>query len=560
MQRIKEFIREYKSLRGISYADSIINSSSKVSETNCIYGLWFRFERGELLELNNRFDRAIFEYYEIIRLAEKRKQLDLVCQSHISLARCFEAIGRKSDCLRHLTIAKEIIDAAGFESIMARYSYRYASYHRLYDSKDTARVYAQKAVDLGEKYKFRRAITDGHLILGILSKNIDTATYHFRLVAELFAQHGDFHGAASQIQNVANRLFSANKKKEALITLDSAQHYAFKIEKNTKPFHEILSGIYHKKSIIFDQLGQLDSAFHYLKLSRDAYLFSEYSLSQDSITQRAMDFAIQKEKEKNVYLEKSTMLLRWGFIATIATLILFLVLFAINRKRRLKIEKQNNIIQEQNTALEHLFQKQSTLLSEVHHRVKNNLQLVISLLTLHGKNYQDKPLNDLMDEVSAKVKSIALIHEQLYSTGEFEKIHVQEYLEKLMQNFEALQAEKNSFEYEVKVDDLFFNLETVMPIGIIASELISNALKYARIKNQDLFLSMAVHKTENGYIFSYHDNGPGIKAEIENSDKNTIGMSLIKSMVRQLQADSKSFNQKGYHFTMVFQEKKVSKI
>lgn len=544
----------------MEFADSILKIAPDREASNCKLLLWFRFERGELLELTKRFDLALEEYYDIIRKAEQNQWWDIVAHCHISIGRCHETINRKVDCLRHLTIALKIIKAHHLDTIYAHYCYRYASYHRIYDNVDSAKVYATKAIFLGSEFGVERAVVDGHLIMGIITENIDTASNHFRMAARLFADQGDFHGAASQIQNIASKLIKASRLNEAMNTLDTALVYIMKGEQNTKSYFEMVSSILDKKSSIFYSYGNLDSAYYYLLQSKNNYQKSHFSIDQDSITQQAMNFAIEKEKEKNIYLEKNAMILQWGFVISISGLLLFLTLFAINRKRRQKIEKQSMIIQDQKEALEVSFLRQSTLLSEVHHRVKNNLQLVISLLTLQGKNHKDEELNMLLDEVSGKVKSIALIHEQLYSTGEFETINVQEYLEKLMENFEALQGEKLSFSYEVNSKDLFFNLETVMPIGIISSELISNALKYARMKDKILNLYIGIEKTENGYLLQYYDNGPGMPDESNQQTSPKIGISLIKSMVRQLQAESKTFNKEGYHFTMVFQEKKVSKI
>lgn len=157
-----------------------------------------------------------------------------------------------------------------------------------------------------------------------------------------------------------------------------------------------------------------------------------------------------------------------------------------NRSKTKQISIQNTIIHENNIALLESLNKQNVLLSEVHHRVKNNLQLVISLLTLHGHNTDNRSVKNYLDDLSRKVYSIALIHEQLYRSGDFEKIDTKEYINELTSNFKILQDNRGQVEFQTELDHISLNLETVLPLGIICSELISNSLNMHNQKTETL--------------------------------------------------------------------------
>jgi two-component sensor histidine kinase len=246
-------------------------------------------------------------------------------------------------------------------------------------------------------------------------------------------------------------------------------------------------------------------------------------------------------------------------ILAIVLISILAFVYYLNSKNK-KIENQRQLIEIQNEKLAGSIQKQSILLAEVHHRVKNNLQLVISLLTLHFNKVKDKQEYQYLEEISNKVRSIALIHEHLYSTGEFEKINLKSYLKDLVEHYLALHTQENQFDYNlISEQEIKLNLETVMPIGIICTELISNSLKYARRPGQKLILDFKLQSLEPKYILKFQDNGGGNKVS-NDTKKSGMGTMLIESMVRQLQAQSSPLLSGTSEFNLVFQEKNVSSV
>ena len=190
----------------------------------------------------------------------------------------------------------------------------------------------------------------------------------------------------------------------------------------------IMARYYNQRSEVFKRQGLVDSAYQNIRKSIAYERRAQWIVDQEEVSKNAIEFTIEKEQQKAEQLRRVTRMQRTGNIL-MSLLALLSILFGIvffNKRR--KIAAQNLVISRRNTELKEAVHKQSLLLSEVHHRVKNNLQLIISLLTLEDeKSVGDKELSRLA-ELSKKVRSIALIHEQLYGEGNFERIDISDYI------------------------------------------------------------------------------------------------------------------------------------
>ncbi len=554
------YIQKLEANKAISYSDSILMIVEDKNLHNCEKTLWILFDRSEAMELNNLYEEALDIDYKIVRLAEINKWWALLAQTHISIARCFEKIGRSGDCLQQLDVAKQIIVTHELDTVYARYCLRYSSYHRIYGDQDSAKIYALQSIRLGKKFNVDRSVFDGHLLMGILSKDIDSSIFHFQRAVDIYLERGDYNGAASQSLNIANRLSKKNRYNEAWKEIKQSEFYLSKMEEKTANYFRLLSLLNEQKRLIYEHRGILDSAYHHLKLAFEYAKKSGWVVNQENITENAIDFAIEKEKEKFNYERQISLVLKVGLAGMGFLMLILSWAFFSNRKKQKQIELQNQLIISKNESLNQGIHKQAILLSEIHHRVKNNLQVVISLLTLEAAKSNNQNVDVLLDEIAGKVKSIALIHDQLYSSGDFEKINLKNYITDLLTYFQDLQVENIRFEYELDFENTFLNIETVFPIGIICTELINNSLKYAVTKKHNLKICIDLKLFNNKYILKFKDNGPGYKEKIETRSQQKMGFSIIQNMIRQLHAEYTQYNDQGAVFTILFEEKQVSVI
>jgi two-component sensor histidine kinase/tetratricopeptide (TPR) repeat protein len=557
--QMRHFIHTYQAIRALDYSDSVWQLINKRGQSPCENSFWIKFERAEALELERRFEEALTVYFELIITAQKKKWWNLFANAHISLARTYEMVGDLPECHRNLMEAKALIHDHSLDTINARFCARYSSYFRLNNQLDSARHYAFCALKYGEKFNISRALTDGYMLLGMMTADLDSSVFYFRKAVAAFVTNKEFHGAASQNLNIASRLIREDRLTEALKELSYTEYLLERMSDKSKGYFEIKARIHNSYSSVYEKRSQLDSSLFHLKLHVENLKAAEYFIDHNKVNSSTINFIIEKEQEKVKNIKTISLLLQTGLILASISIIVFVFLLRNNNKKKKEISKKNLVIQKQYEQLEASLNKQSLLLAEVHHRVKNNLQLVISMLTLKIKDVEYPEMKQHLEDVSSKVRGIALIHEQLYSSAEFENINIGVYIEKLVSQFQQLNDVKKDFNVKLDLGNIDLNLETVMPIGIICSELIGNSLKYAVRKDIKLEIQIKIQPLEHRFVLKYNDNGPGIPSELE-AHQSKMGLKLIRNMVRQLQAESRFYNDNGMCFNMVFVEKHVSKV
>lgn len=172
------------------------------------------------------------------------------------------------------------------------------------------------------------------------------------------------------------------------------------------------------------------------------------------------------------------------------------------------------------------------ILDEIHHRIKNNLQIVISLLKLPLRFNEKKPfLKSILLDAQSRIKSIALIHEMLYNKRIFFDIDFKEYIEELIKFLSSFFQQGNEILVELNIDNIKFDSDTSISCGLIITELFTNSIKYGFREDQEKKISIIVTKNHNNVILIYKDNGKGLDKEINFNEIKTTGLYLIKLLV-----------------------------
>lgn len=176
--------------------------------------------------------------------------------------------------------------------------------------------------------------------------------------------------------------------------------------------------------------------------------------------------------------------------------------------------------------------KKDILLREIHHRVKNNLQVVMSLLALQGTYINNKRMAEILRECQNRIKSMSLIHEKLYLARDMSDLSVQEYATKLIRSlFISYGAEENGITYDLNMGALRMDIETAVPCGLIITELVSNALKHAFCGGRGGSVKVDMKKLSGGlFELVVQDNGCGLPKGKDYRDASTLGMQLITTL------------------------------
>jgi two-component sensor histidine kinase/PAS domain-containing protein len=211
----------------------------------------------------------------------------------------------------------------------------------------------------------------------------------------------------------------------------------------------------------------------------------------------------------------------------------------------------------QQEKLEANLREKETLLKEVHHRVKNNLQIISSLLNLQSETIQDADAKEKYRESLGRVKSMALIHELLYQTKNLSNLKANQYLNELVKFITETYNLNKKVSVKLSVDPLIKRIEMnkAIPCGLIINELVSNAFKYAfgKSKNGEIKIEFKVLKNHPfNYRLGVRDNGTGLPAKLNSLQPNTLGLQLVQSLTSQLDGELRIKNSNGAIFEIDF--------
>jgi len=205
--------------------------------------------------------------------------------------------------------------------------------------------------------------------------------------------------------------------------------------------------------------------------------------------------------------------------------------------------------------------EKEVLLREIHHRVKNNLQVMTSLLSLQADYIQDPYSLTLFYETQARMRSMALIHEELYQSKDLARINYQEYLEKLTSNLFQVFSRNPNINLVLDIVDVYFGVDAAIPCGLIINELVTNALKYAfpGDRSGTIAIRIKVFDEMNGngtcYSLVVEDDGVGIPTEIDFKNTETLGLQLVNILAKQLKGRVTLERDHGSRFIIEFTEK-----
>ena len=253
-------------------------------------------------------------------------------------------------------------------------------------------------------------------------------------------------------------------------------------------------------------------------------------------------------KEKEILFEKEKTQL-YSVIAILAGLFLLVSLVVI-----IKTRKQSKELTDKNQLIKKALKEKELLVKEVHHRVKNNFQIVSSLLELQSKGIEDEKALQLANEGKNRVKSMALIHQKLYQ-NKSGLVDFDEYIKLLVKELASLNTSGEKVKTKIASKNMFFDVDTAIPLGLIINEIITNSYKYAFSKDEKHELEISISKKQNKeYKLIVKDNGPGLDASYDIKKAKSLGLRLVTRLVKQLQGTLIQTNEKGAKFEIHFKD------
>lgn len=202
--------------------------------------------------------------------------------------------------------------------------------------------------------------------------------------------------------------------------------------------------------------------------------------------------------------------------------------------------------------------EKEVLLKEIHHRVKNNMQVIISLLNLQSKHVKDKHDLEILKDSQNRIKSMALIHDKLYQSKDLASIDFAEYIENLASHvFNTYSVSSSAIKLVADIKDVPLDINTAIPCGLIINELISNSLKYAFPDGQEGEIRIKLYASKDDtFTLIVSDKGIGLPEDLDFRNIKSLGLQVVVALVEQLKATIERDRSEGTAFKIVFKKPK----
>jgi len=461
---------------------------------------------GNIYAEQKEFTKALQFYKKALKARQDAEDKNRIASSYGDLGNVYSAMSDYETALKYHNIALKIRQEMGDKQGEA---YCYNNIGVVYKNKTDYNKALQNyflCLSAIKEVDDKKGITYCYNNIG--NTYIDLKEYKLALLycdssLQTVKALGDVNAERTAYQNLAQIYVKTGKYKEAY-------------EYETK-FKELTDSIFNEENS--KQLGDMKTGFEVER--------KEAELNAKADKQEAL--LLEEEKREAVIL--------YAFFA----LLLVVIVFSFFLYKRVKAANK------QKQTIEYLFK-------EVHHRVKNNLQVITSLLNLQKNYIDDKKILDIFQDCQNRVYAMAAIHEKLYEHSALSNINFNEYIKKLITQLIDTYQLKFKVKYNLEVDIDTLDLDTLIPIGLLTNEIISNSLKYAFTnEDENPVITFKLLKTNepNSFIMLIGDNGKGTKVGL-NDNHTSFGMELIKILAAQLHGTIKQLPDKGTMYEVVF--------
>lgn len=212
-------------------------------------------------------------------------------------------------------------------------------------------------------------------------------------------------------------------------------------------------------------------------------------------------------------------------------------------------------------AIKNSLKEKELLLQEIHHRVKNNMQIISSLLNLQRSYIEDEKIATILKDSQGRVKSMALVHEKLYQADDLAEVNVAEYIRSLTTSMFHNYSVQPGVDLNLDVGEVFFDIDTAVPMGLIINELVSNSLKYAFTNKGSGNICISLHQSSEDdiYLLKIADDGVGFPEDVDFLNSPSLGLQLVKTLVNQLNGTIELDRNKGTCFKISIKKQRYPK-
>ena len=540
---------------------------------------------GRISWLKGRYETALNYYREALQKAESINHTYMQGMINLLTGIVYQDMGYYELAAGRMHTATELFEKMNYLARLP-YSYNYLGsvYYELQENEKALKYY-RKALDsfIQNGDDWGRAVT--YRYLGRLYRRFqlpDSALYYFRTSLVLAHKLNDRSGELYSQRFLAEVLFEQGKRDSARIFFDDNLNksaitgnlrekvnnlydlglikiqekkysQAFRLLHDAGTLADSLDLFYENMLInkqlaeTYEQTGEAKKALSYYKryksLSDTIFTaekrknIDELELRYETVKKNSEIGTLKMEQRVQAERLRNQRILGYSLAAVLGLVLVSASILWHSYKVKKKADRDKEI-----------------LLKEIHHRVKNNLQTISSLLSLQSYNIADQGVKDAVKESQDRVKSMALIHQMLYQQEKLSMIDFGQYLHQLADSIASGYGRtEGNIRCTVICDNVELDIDNAIPLGLIANELIVNAYKYAFKPSDQGELNVSLTRVgSNKFAFSVRDNGRGMPENFRIDRTETLGLRLVSLLTRQLRGVISCINNNGTEFRITF--------
>lgn len=490
------------------------------AENDYTFGDVFYTRLGDVYNMYGHNEEALELYKKSIKMGQQTLGAGTWYKSFLSAVAALSLKKKNKEAIEYInTITADYPPQSVFDKMLVAYA--------------KANCYtALKKNDLAEKY---------FIEMDSYAKQLNTPET-FREVTHAYATMAYFYAftnntkkakyytdKVSSISKAGNKPYNSEMFQYSLYKIDSVNgNYLGALEhyRNIKKLSDSISGVSKYK-----QIEELKIDYETKNKEQKIKLLNDQSKLQES------------ELQKSKLLNSVSI---WSLVLLLVIIALLFNRYRLKQRNHAKLEIKEKEINQKNINLKHLLDEKEWLLKEIHHRVKNNLQTVISLLNSQSAYLENDMALSAIKNSQHRIHSMSLIHQKLYNSENISTINMPNYIKELVEYLKESFSLGQRIRFEVKVDPVELDVAHAVPLGLILNEAITNSIKYAFPEERTGMIYITLETiAENQYILTIADNGIGFDTSLKDKKGNSFGMMLIRGLSDDLEAKLTIENNNG---------------
>lgn len=551
-----EFAAKRKKSDGLNYSGKYEESLKYARETYAYYkSIGDKLNASRLMSNmalirrnQSQFEEAMNYYYEALSLKEEINDSSGIAYVLNNIAITFAIQNQHESAIPYFYKARNIYKKLGNDNRFYASTLDVGGLNLETGNLDSALYYVQMATDYFEKVDSKMSLGRCYYLLGRIynaSEQYDKSEVVLQKTVNLFQELGSTN-------RVAGAMLRQSELAELQGNINAAIGFCNQALETVKDIEapNLRTRAYLQLYKLYKVEGKFQEALMYKELHDSVQADVNNKSNQAAIAE--LEKKYENEQKERLLAELKTQnqeaeikaKRQWLQQLVLIAVLVIIIILAVAFYNRAQAKKANNeVLRAKNEIIEKALKDKEYLFREVHHRVKNNLQFISSLLNLQSRHITDPKALGILNDARNRVKSMALVHQKLYQEEDLSGVDMKDYMSNLVNSLvHSLHVDESRVSIDLEVDKINLDIDTAIPIGIIFNELITNSFKYAFEKDQGE-LKVYFTRSESKYLLLVSDNGPGVKLENENE---TFGTQLIDSMVDKLKASMKKESKNGH--------------